>query len=187
MLVVIIIATLSGLAMQSDNRTQNMVSPVLRYVMRDYGVQEKLALYWENMRGSSKGEGEGVPASGDITIQKPCLITGIVKHYGWNWNENLGKQEFSPGMVLKVREGTLVQPVLSGSVDAIISKKDGRQVRVVHDDGLISIYGGLQEVLVGQGAKVNTGDALGKTGQRIYFELQNAEGPLNPETIFAGL
>ncbi|MGE5391523.1 MAG: peptidoglycan DD-metalloendopeptidase family protein [Deltaproteobacteria bacterium] len=183
MLVVIVIATLAGLAMQSDNRSQSLVSPVLKYVMKDYGIQEKMALYLENMRGP--GKGEGVPASGNITIQKPCVATGVTQHYGWYWNEDKGKQEFNAGMVLKVREGTLVRPVLSGRVDAISIKQDGRQVKVVHDNGLISIYGGLQEVLVRQGAKVETGGVLGKTGEGLYFELQNEEGPLSPETIFA--
>jgi len=186
MLAVIVIAALSGLAMQSDNRSQNLVAPVLRYVMQDYNVQEKLAFYLENMSGAGKGQGEEVPASGDIILQKPCTVKGIAENYGWFWNESRSKQEFNPGMVLKVRKGTLVQPVMSGRVDGISRKNNGRQVTIIHNDGLTSIYGGLQEVLVGQGEEVRTEDVLGKTGEKLYFELQNAEGPLNPKSLFAG-
>lgn len=182
MLAVIVIAALSGLAMQSDNRSQNLVAPVVRYVMQDYGVEEKLTSYLENMSGA--GKGQGVPASGDIILQKPCTFTGVAKHYGWSWSEGQSKQVFNPGMVLIVREGTLVQPVMSGKVDGISNKSSGRQVKIVHNDGLISIYGGLREVLAGQGDEVSTGDVLGKTGEKLYFELKNAEGPLNPESLF---
>jgi len=184
MLIVIVIATLTGLAMQSDNRSERMLSPVITYVMRDYGVQKKLAIYLENMRGP--GSGEGVPASGDITMQKPCTIIGVKEHYGWYWNEAERKQEFNPGMVLKVKPGTLVEPILVGKVDGISSARGGRQVKVVHEDGLVSVYGGLQEVLVKEGTEVEVGKVLGKSGEQLYFELQNGEGPLNPESIFAG-
>jgi len=183
MLAVIVIAVLAGLAMQSDNRCERAVAPVLRYVMRDYGVQEKLALYMENIRGKSSGQ--GIPTSGDILMQKPCSITAVEQHYGWYWNEDKGKQEFNPGMVLQVEPGALVKPILGGKIDEVSMRKDGRQVKVVHQDGMISIYGGLQEVLIKEGALVQAGQVLGKTGSELYFELQNQDGPLNPESIFA--
>lgn len=183
MLAVIVVAALAGLAMQSDNRCAQAVAPVLRYVMRDYGVQEKLAWYMENMRGQSTGQ--GIPASGDIVMQKPCGIKAIKEHYGWYWNGEQGKQEFNPRMVLQVETGALVKPVLDGKVDGIAARKDGREIRVVHRDGLVSVYGGLQEVFVKAGAAIDTRQVLGKSGDELYFELQNQDGPLNPESIFA--
>lgn len=183
MLVVIVIATLVGLAMQSDNRVARAVSPIIRYVMRDYGVEEKLALYLDNIQG--KKAGEGAPVSGDIIMQKPCSIIGTEQHYGWYWNDSKQKQEFNPGMVLQVKSSTLVKPILGGKVDGISNKENGREVKVVHGDGLASIYGGLQEVLVKEGTRVDTDQVLGKSGEELYFELQNVDGPLNPESVFA--
>jgi murein DD-endopeptidase MepM/ murein hydrolase activator NlpD len=184
MLVVIVIAALTGLALQSDNRPAKVVAPVIRYVMRDYGVQEKIALYLENIWG--KGSGEGAPASGDIIMQKPCDISVVKQHYGWYWNDSLQKQEFNPGMVMQVENGTLVKPILAGKVERISDQAGGRQVTVTHHDGLVSVYGGLQEVLIKEGGAVQPDQVLGKSGEELYFELQNTDGPLNPESIFAG-
>lgn len=182
MLMVIVIAVLVGLALQSDNRSQEVVSPIIKYVMRDYGVEEKLALYLENMLGQSSGQ--GVQASGDVTMQPPCSINSIKQHYGWYWNGKDQKQEFNSGIVLQVEGNTLVKPTMAGRIDSISSDKDGRSVKIVHSDGLISVYGRLQEVLVKKGAAVSSDQVLGKTGKSLYFELQNEDGPINPESLF---
>lgn len=184
MLIVIVIAALTGLALQSDNRPASAVAPVIRYVMRDYGVQGKIALYLENIWGKSSGE--GVPASGDIIMQKPCHISVVKQHYGWYWNDGRQKQEFNPGMLVEVEAGTLVKPILAGKVVSISDQEEGRQVTVTHNDGLVSVYGGLQEVLIKEGGEVQSDQVLGKSGEELYFELQNADGPLNPESIFTG-
>ena len=72
--------------------------------------------------------------------------------------------------------------VLPGSV-AEVQAETGT-VRIKHTDALESIYGGLKEIEVSQGGKVDVNQAIGKTGERFYFELRSQDGPVNPQSIF---
>lgn len=181
MLLVVVIAALVGLAMQSDNRSHDLVEPVISFVLQDYQVEEKVAVYLENLRQEKPEE---LPVSGDTTLQRPCEVIEVEYPYGWYWNGDEEKQEFSPGVALKVKENTLVRPVMAGKVVSISGGGMKRVIRIRHNEDFESLYRGLQEVLVEENQMVDKGQALGKTGKSLYLELQNQEGPISPNALF---
>lgn len=181
MLVVVVIATLAGLAMQSDNRSHDLVRPVISFVLRDYQVEEKVAVYLENLRQEKQEE---LPVSGDATLQQPCEFIEVEHFYGWYWDAGEGKQEFFPGVSLKVKENTLVRPVMAGKVVSISGGGKKRTIRIQHNEDFASLYQGLQEVLVEENQVVDKGQALGKAGKSLYLELHNLEGPVSPNALF---
>lgn len=183
LLVVILIAMLVGLSLQSEHRSRYWVEAVLsNYVLKDYGVEEKLALLVENTR--SRMTDKEVPVMADSEMQSPCDYLTVARRYGWNWNEQTRKQEFHPGVTLVVKENTLVRPVLSGEVVEVSHQEEGRTILIKHGPELFSYYQGLQEVLVREAQFVDQRQVLGKTGKNLYFELRDENGPMDPQSLF---
>lgn len=183
LLAVIIIIMLVGLSLQSDHSSRYLVEAVLsNYVLKDYGVEEKLALLMKNTR--SRMTDKEVPVLADSQMQTPCSYLTVARRYGWSWNEDSRKQEFHPGVTLIVKENTPVRPVLSGEVVEVSRNDEGRTILVKHGQKLFSYYQGLQEVLVRENQQVNQSQILGKTGKTFYFELRDEHGPLDPQSLF---
>lgn len=77
--------------------------------------------------------------------------------------------------------GAPVCSVQSGTVTAVSRMSDGRQgVLVDHGDGLESVYAGLSEVSVSSGDAVRRGEALGTSGDGLYFELRSGGESVDP-------
>jgi len=49
LLLVIILVTVAGLAMQSNNGSREVVEPVITYVMKDYQIEKKVATFAHNI------------------------------------------------------------------------------------------------------------------------------------------
>ncbi|WP_157048880.1 hypothetical protein [Syntrophomonas palmitatica] len=96
LLLVIVIVTLAGLSVQANNESQQVVKPVLQYILKDYGFEDKMTAYIDNLWDN--GKGQGVPTSGTAVLQVPCKYIKIERYYGWYWNREDKKQEFSPGV-----------------------------------------------------------------------------------------
>jgi len=180
LLIVIVIVTLAGLAMQSNNGSREVVEPVIAYVMKDYQIEKKAATFIHNIRENSNL----VPVSGDAAMQLPCEYLELTQKYGWYWNPEEQQQSFYPGLSLKVKENTLVRPVMAGKVEKISRDDKGRTVLLRHNDQMQSLYSGLKEVLVEENSIVNLEDALGKSGSSLYLEMRNQDGPLNVNYLF---
>jgi murein DD-endopeptidase MepM/ murein hydrolase activator NlpD len=180
LLIVIVIATLAGLAMQSNNGSREVVEPVIAYVLKDYGVEKKIATFVHNVRDDRSI----ISVSGTAAMQLPCEYQELTQRYGWYWDEEEEKQRFYPGLSLKVDENTLVKPVMAGEVIEISQDSTGRTVLMQHDDEVCSLYGGLKEVLVEENTRVELEDALGKSGSSLYLEMRNQDGPLNVNYLF---
>ena len=85
-----------------------------------------------------------------------------------------------------------VVAILNGTVEKI--KEDdsvGKTIEIKHDDGSISIYQSLSEVLVKKGDVVNQGQQIGKSGtneldkelgNHLHFEIYSNGQSVNPET-----
>lgn len=181
MLAVIIIAALAGLAMQSGYQSREIAEPVLHYVLKDYGVEEKIALWIENMQAEKEA---GVQVMGTGNMQSPCAFISVVRPYGWHWNPEMNKQEFSPGIIMKVEDNTLIKPILEGRVEEISENSQGRMIRINHDENTVSYYGGLEEILVEVGQSVAQDQVIGKCSDVFYLELQDENGPINPNSLF---
>lgn len=182
MLVVVVIATLVGLSVQSNHSSRRLVEPVLNFVLKDYGVEQKLARLTENTRLSIFLP-PTIPASSSQNLKLPCEFLKVEKEYGWHWDDVNRQQEFFPGVILEVKENTLVRPVLGGTVVEITDDDQGRSILLHHQSELYSLYGGLDEVLVEEGVQVKSEQLLGKASQQLYFELRDQEGPVNPEFL----
>jgi murein DD-endopeptidase MepM/ murein hydrolase activator NlpD len=180
MLIVIIIVTLAGLAMQSNNGSREVVEPVIAYIMKDYGIEKKVATFVHNIRENQSI----IPVSGDTTMQLPCEYLELHQKYGWYWNAEEQKQSFYPGISLKVKENTVVRPIMNGKVEEISENDEGRTILLSHDDQIYSLYVGLKEVLIEEQDKVNLDDTLGKCSNSLYLELRNQDGPLNINYLF---
>jgi len=180
MLLVIVIVTLVGLSIQSGHCSKEVIEPVIRYMLKDYDLDKSISAFIENMRSTE----EEIPTGGSSRLQAPCEIISIERNYGWYWNQDKGCQEFSSGVELKVKEDTIVRPILEGKVSEISQNSEGYQIVVEHDNAFYSLYAGLKEVLVKEKDNVKTDDFLGKTQERLYFEIRNEDGPLNPQQLF---
>ncbi len=77
--------------------------------------------------------------------------------------------------------GASVRAVQSGTVTAVSRMSDGRQgVLVDHGNGLESVYAGLTEVTARSGEVVSRGEAIGTSGDGLYFELRSGGESVDP-------
>ncbi len=180
LLIVIILVTVAGLAMQSNNGSREVVEPVITYVMKDYQIEKKVATFAHNIRESRSL----VPVSGNAAIQLPCEYLELEQKYGWYWNPEEQQQNFYPGLSLKVKGNTLVRPIMAGRVEEISVEDRGRTVLLKHDDQIYSLYGGFKEVLVEEKDMVGLDDILGKSSSNLYLEMGNQDSPLNVNYLF---
>lgn len=176
------ISALVGFLMQASNSSRGTVEPVIQYIMgTDYNIEQVFSNLVTNIKDYNFSD---TPVMTDAVVQMPCQFSGIDKNYGWFFNLKKNKQEFYPGMNLKVEENSLVRPVMSGQVEKITIDGEKRSVLIKHDNGYLSQYGELKEILVNENDKVILDSVLGKSNKTLYFELRNQDGPVDPQYIF---
>ncbi len=182
LLMVIVMAAMVGLIMQSGHSSKQVMEPVLHYIMdTDYDIQEVFSTYI-HIPGGDKIK--TLPTTTGTVLKMPCDFVDIERTYGWHYSPEVERQEFCPGIYFKVEDNTLVKPILAGTVENVQKEKGNGTVRIRHAANLVSIYGGLKEIKVEKEAKVTEGQAIGKTGERFYFEVRSQDGPVNPQSIF---
>lgn len=181
LLIVILIITIVSMGMQLNQSTKEIIVPVLSFILKDYEVEKKAALLWENL-----GLQPARPVIPVMTepFAVPCESYEIEKSYGWYWNQDTNRQEFLPGIRLSVPNNSLIKAAKEGTVVEIAVKNEERSVLIKHTDNLYSYYEGLKEVLVDLNSQVKQGEVLGKSSGYLYFELRSEDGPLNPASIF---
>lgn len=181
LLAVIVITTLVSLGMQINNNTREIITPVLSFMLKDYEVEKKILVMLENSK--LKPEIHKVPVMTE-TFSSPCETFQVEKNYGWYYNPNTKKQEFSPGVYLITPDNSLVKAVMGGTVSNLAGDNDSRNITIKHGDNLYSYYAGLKEILIEENSTISQGEVLGKSSEYLYFELRSEEGPLNPVSIF---
>ena len=112
-----------------------------------------------------------------------------VKHVTSNWG--FRKWKFHYGIDLKVHRGDTVRSAFDGTVR--ITRRDrgyGYFVVVRHDNGLETLYGHLNKILVKPDARVKAGQAVGmggntgrSTGYHLHLEFRYLGNPINPNDI----
>ncbi len=182
MLLVIFIVALVGLSIQSEHSSKKIIEPVIKYILKDYGVEKNISAFVKNVRQSE--DERVIPTTGKSMLQVPCNFLEIERKYGWYWNPKKKQQQFSPGVRLRVKENTIVRPVLEGQVMEISRNNEGRTVLIKHNGDFYSFYGGLKEVLVDKNAAAHMDSVIGKTSSSLQFEIRNQDGPLNPQKLF---
>lgn len=112
-----------------------------------------------------------------------------VKHVTSNWG--FRKWKFHYGIDLKVHRGDTVKSAFDGTVR--ITRRDrgyGYFVVVRHDNGLETLYGHLNKILVKPEQRVKAGEAVGmggntgrSTGYHLHLEFRYLGNPINPNDI----
>ena len=112
-----------------------------------------------------------------------------VKHITSNWG--FRKWKFHYGIDLKVHRGDTVRCAFDGTVR--ITRRDrgyGYFVVVRHDNGLETLYGHLNKILVKNNQKIKAGEAVGmggntgrSTGYHLHLEFRYLGNPINPNDI----
>jgi murein DD-endopeptidase MepM/ murein hydrolase activator NlpD len=183
LLAVIIISALVGYLMQTSS-SRATVEPVIRYIMgTDYNVEQVVADLLADIKDYYQNR-TVEPVTSQEVFQIPCDYIGIDRSYGWFFNLKKNKQEFYPGISLRVEDNSLVRPVMPGTVEKITVDGEKRSVLITHNNGQHSLYEGFKEVLVSENDQVVLDSVLGKSGQTLYFELRDEEGPTDPQFIF---
>ncbi len=111
------------------------------------------------------------------------------KYVTSNWG--FRKWKFHYGIDLKVHRGDTVRTAFDGTVR--ITRRDrgyGYFVVVRHDNGLETLYGHLNKILVKNGQKLKSGQAVGmggntgrSTGYHLHLEFRYLGNPINPNDI----
>lgn len=181
-LLVIVIAAVLSFMMQSEH-TKRQVEPVLNYVMAtDYNLEELISVFLKTEDHDTKIE--STTTSSPVVLQFPCEFISIKKNYGWYWDIESNKQVFYPGVYLQVKENSPVRAICAGKVQIIEGNAKERKIVINHSDDLFSVYGQLQEVLIENNAEITQDIIIGKTGQEMYFELRDKNGPVSPMSLF---
>ena len=111
------------------------------------------------------------------------------KYVTSNWG--FRKWKFHYGIDLKVHRGDTVRSAFDGTVR--ITRRDrgyGYFVVVRHDNGLETLYGHLNKILVKPDERVKAGEAVGmggntgrSTGYHLHLEFRYLGNPINPNDI----
>jgi murein DD-endopeptidase MepM/ murein hydrolase activator NlpD len=81
----------------------------------------------------------------------------------------------SSGIEIQAPEGSFVRASRAGRVAVAAQQVQalGQTVILDHGDGYVSVYAGLDQLLVGPGAQVEQGSSLGRLGRApLYFEVR---------------
>jgi len=110
----------------------------------------------------------------------------VVKSFG----DKVGTRR-NEGLNISVPRGTPVKAAENGVViyagDGL--KEFGKTVLVKHDNGLVTVYGHADDILVQRGATVKRGQEIAKAGMTgdtdtpmLHFEVRKDSSPVNPMT-----
>jgi murein DD-endopeptidase MepM/ murein hydrolase activator NlpD len=141
---------------------------------------------------SAAATGPGAPMAA-WTVTQPYGCTGIA------FEPARGPcAHFHFGIDLAAPPGSAVSAVAQGQVEVFppagLGGGYGLHVVVRHDNGLETLYGHLQDVIVDSGSTVPAGAVLGhegstglSTGPHLHFEVREAGIAVDPTTVFPGI
>lgn len=122
----------------------------------------------------------------------PLKITNprITSPFGQRNNPTDSGREFHHGIDLAVPIGTEVASIAKGKVivaQTVDNGSYGKYIKIQHDNGVVSLYAHLSEVLVTVGQEVEAGTLIGKTGNsgrstgpHLHFEVRINGVAVNP-------
>ncbi|KAA0970687.1 peptidoglycan DD-metalloendopeptidase family protein [Aureimonas fodinaquatilis] len=126
------------------------------------------------------------PASTGIEQFRWPVQGRVVKNFG----DKVGTRR-NDGLDISVPRGTPVKAAENGVVIYAGEglKEFGKTVLVKHDNGLVTVYGHADEILVERGATVRRGQDIAKAGMTgdtdapmLHFEVRKDSSPVNPMT-----
>lgn len=144
--------------------------------------------------GTKMGE-QLITKSADSSLQMPVSGGILSSGFGSRQHPITGEDQEHAGLDIAAPEGTPVWAAAAGRVEfAGENGGYGNLVIVTHADGGQTYYGHLDEIAVGEGELVSSGQKLGtvgstgtSTGPHLHFETRDASGQaVNPLPKLAG-
>ncbi len=161
--------------------------------------EEKAVLTWETEKPRVQGlevgavvqeveyDGLDVPAGysmqwlslGSILTATP-VFGKVTSRFGYREHPVLERDGFHTGVDIAADEGTRICAFADGTVSEVGANEDhGRFVRLLHENGVESLYAHCSRIMVEQGARVNVGQQIAQvgstgrsTGSHLHFEVQ---------------
>nr|WP_294645163.1 peptidoglycan DD-metalloendopeptidase family protein [uncultured Aureimonas sp.] len=133
-----------------------------------------------------KEEASLAPASTGIDQFRWPVQGRVVKNFG----DKVGSRR-NDGLNISVPRGTPIKAAENGVVIYAGEglKEFGKTVLVKHDNGLVTVYGYADDILVQRGSTVKRGQEIAKAGMTgeadspmVHFEVRKDSSPVNPMT-----
>ncbi|WP_244630925.1 M23 family metallopeptidase [Aureimonas sp. ME7] len=133
-----------------------------------------------------KQEASLAPASTGIDQFRWPVQGRVVKNFG----DKVGSRR-NDGLNISVPRGTPVKAAENGVVIYAGEglKEFGKTVLIKHDNGLVTVYGHADDILVQRGSTVKRGQEIAKAGMTgdtdspmLHFEVRKDSSPVNPMT-----
>ena len=121
--------------------------------------------------------GMSMPAAGPVT-----------SYFGYRYHPILHFTRFHAGVDIGAAWGSPIVAAADGQVaSAGWSGGYGREVRIAHGGGLVSLYGHMSQIVAQPGSYVRQGQLIGyvgssglSTGPHLHFEVRQGGQPVNP-------
>jgi murein DD-endopeptidase MepM/ murein hydrolase activator NlpD len=119
-------------------------------------------------------------------------VTGhITSYFGYRYHPILHFTRFHAGLDIGASWGSPIVAAADGQVAAAgWAGGYGREVRIAHADGLMTLYGHMSEIVAQPGSYVRAGQLIGyvgssglSTGPHVHFEVRQNGTPVNPMTV----
>jgi murein DD-endopeptidase MepM/ murein hydrolase activator NlpD len=125
-----------------------------------------------------------LPSASNLKVGQQLFIPlpPETDRFVWPVRGSLRTAGSSTGIEIDATAGSLVRASRSGTV--AVAARDlsglGKTVVLDHRDGHLSVYAGLDQILVAPGSAVRQGVPLGTMGSRsLYFEIRHGTTPKN--------
>ena len=115
----------------------------------------------------------------------------ITSYFGYRYHPILHFTRFHAGVDIGASWGTPIVAAADGQVAAAgWAGGYGREVRIAHGDGLMTLYGHMSGIVAQPGSFVHAGQLIGyvgssglSTGPHLHFEVRQNGTPVNPMTV----
>ena len=109
--------------------------------------------------------------------------------YGYRIHPNTNTKKFHAGLDIRAKHGNAVYAAFDGKVVEVkkSSKGYGNTIKIVHENGLVTLYAHLSAFSVKRGDVICKGKIIGKigtsgnaTGPHLHFEIIENKKKVNP-------
>ena len=127
--------------------------------------------------------------TGDV----PCMpVSGnVTSLFGKRTHPVYGTDGFHSGIDIAAPKGTPILAAMDGTVyDTGVGESAGNYVKLLHDNGLYTLYCHMNSVNTKEGVRIRKGDVIGfvgetglATGPHLHFEVQRDGEKLDPSFL----
>jgi murein DD-endopeptidase MepM/ murein hydrolase activator NlpD len=158
------------------------VAPELDHLVRQARIQRAGMAAIIDTLESRQSDRDRVPSI------RPCDVGWLSSRYGKRRDPFTGKQAFHRGLDFSVPVGTPVRATAAGVVTTVEKQRGlGRVVKIDHGNGIVTVYGHLQETQVERGQEIARGEVIALSGSsgrstapHLHYEVRVAGRSVNP-------